>query len=100
MRAQRDLIAATKVVHRASGPLHRRLGIGLVALLLAALSAGPAPAASPHPGGAAIAGPAERAARRRATSPIPNRRWRGPEARWTTFVAAMRSRCARMIAHA
>src|SRR6266446_6190699 len=48
MRAQRDLIAETKVVNRASGPFYRRFGIGLVALLLTAVSAGPA-----------IAGPAE-----------------------------------------
>jgi serine protease AprX len=50
MRAQRDLIAKTKFVNRASGPFYRRFGIGLVALLLAAVSAGPAIADSAEPG--------------------------------------------------
>src|SRR6266550_480094 len=50
MQAQRDLIAGTKVVHRGSAP--RRFGIGLVALLLAAVSAGPAIADSSESAGA------------------------------------------------
>src|SRR4051794_9264572 len=66
MRAQRDIIAAQKVVHRASGPLHRRIGIGFVALLLAAVSAGPAIAAAPWAGeptqAVIVQGPSEAAA--------------------------------------